>query len=276
MTTQEPARVYADDLTTIYCGDATALDLPGETVACAVTSPPYNVGIDYADHDDVMPWDDYRELAAGVCATTYKALIDGGRFWVNVTPVVPVKPIPPGDHSGRGVNPRVSLLHIWTQALLDAGFGIWDYVAWPTHRRPGCAWGSWQSPAGPNMRGEWETIIAAHRGPWARRTPAEWRGWKDTVSEWMPLTTNVWRIHPEHRVVDGHPAPFPEELAARAIRLSSWPGETVLDPFMGSGSTLAAARALARRSIGCDLSQRYCDLAVDRIAQGALDFGGAA
>jgi site-specific DNA-methyltransferase (adenine-specific) len=69
---------------------------------------------------------------------------------------------------------------------------------------------------------------------------------------------------------------MPVEVARRAIRLSTWPGETVLDPFAGSGTTLLAARQLGRRAIGIERSERYCDLAVARLAQTTLDFEGAA
>lgn len=243
---------------------------PG-SVSCVVFSPPYNVGIDYADHDDVMEWSAYEAMAFHVCSEAAKALHNGGRCWVNVTPVVPERPIPAGDHSGRGSNPRVSLLAVWHHALALAGLDVWDYVAWPSPRGPGCSWGSWASPAGPNMRGEWEIIIAAYKGTWSRKTPAEWKGWKDP-GEWMPLTTNVWRITPESRGPETghHPAPFPDELAARCIRLSTWPNELVVDPFMGSGTTLRAAKDWGRRAIGIELSERYCEIAARRLAQDVL------
>jgi DNA modification methylase len=84
----------------------------------------------------------------------------------------------------------------------------------------------------------------------------------------------VWHITPARR--DGHPAPFPVELAARCVRLSTWPGETVLDLFAGSGTTLVAARRLGRKAIGVEASERYCELAAGRLSQMSFDFGGAA
>jgi site-specific DNA-methyltransferase (adenine-specific) len=94
------------------------------------------------------------------------------------------------------------------------------------------------------------------------------------VGAWPALCSTVWRLAPVRR--DGHPAPFPIELARRCVRLSSWPGEVVLDPFAGTGTTLLAARQLGRRSIGIESSEAYCALAVERLAQGALCFDGAA
>ncbi len=71
----------------------------------------------------------------------------------------------------------------------------------------------------------------------------------------------------------GHPAVMPLELAMRATRLSTWPGEVVLDPFCGSGTTLLAAKLLERRAIGCDISERYCELSANRLSQQVFDFG---
>lgn len=271
---------YDDGTVTIYHGDLRDV-LPTITAepTCAVFSPPYNVDIKYADHDDVMGWGEYIELAADTCSLV-AGIMPRGRTWVNVTPIVPVSPIAAGDHSGRGSNARASLLAIWSNALTGNGHQLWDYVAWTTPGRgPGCAWGSWESPAGPNMRGEWETIIAAHTGPtWSRQTPDEHRGWKDGDGKWIDLTSNVWKMQPEARGPEtgNHPAPFPTKLASRCIRLSTFPGETVIDPYMGSGSTLLAARSHGRKAIGVELSERYCEIAANRLAQGILNFGESA
>jgi DNA modification methylase len=73
-----------------------------------------------------------------------------------------------------------------------------------------------------------------------------------------------------------HPAQKPLELMRWCIALSPDSGGAVLDPFMGSGTTLRAAKDLGRRAIGIEIEERYCEIAAKRLAQGVLDFGGVA
>lgn len=81
---------------------------------------------------------------------------------------------------------------------------------------------------------------------------------------------DVWRFGPETSVPD-HPAPFPVALPARAIR--AVPCASVLDPFVGSGSTLVAAKAASVPAVGVEIEERYCEIAAKRLAQGVFDFG---
>lgn len=76
---------YADELVTLYHGKAeeVLLELEPGNAAALITSPPYNVGLDYGQHVDEMPWGEYVKLARGVCEGAARALIDGGRAWVN-------------------------------------------------------------------------------------------------------------------------------------------------------------------------------------------------
>jgi modification methylase len=78
---------------------------------------------------------------------------------------------------------------------------------------------------------------------------------------------DVWRF-PQHAGDIDHPAPFPVQLPARAIETAA-PG-LVLDPFMGSGTTLIAARAAGRRAIGIEIEERYCEIAAKRLSQQTL------
>jgi hypothetical protein len=82
---------------------------------------------------------------------------------------------------------------------------------------------------------------------------------------------DVWRLGMAHGV--DHPAPFPVSLPARCITATG--ADSVLDPYMGSGSTLRAAKDAGIRAVGIERSERYCEVAARRLAQGAFDFGNA-
>jgi DNA modification methylase len=267
------APFYDDGQVVIYCADLRTVDLPTGSVAAVVTSPPYNVGLDYDTTPDALDWLVYGEMAAAAAGLMARTLVEGGRAWVNTAVSVPAEPDP--GPAGRACKCRVMLADAWAGTLTDAGLAVVDQIAWTSMRGAGTAWGSWESPAAPNLRGDWESVLVAANGQWERRAPAGWEDWRDTVGGWASLCSTVWHIAPAPRD-GGHPAPFPLELARRAIRLSTWPDEVVLDPFAGSGTTLVAARQLGRRAIGIEPSERYCQLAVDRLAQTCLDFQGAA
>jgi DNA modification methylase len=74
---------------------------------------------------------------------------------------------------------------------------------------------------------------------------------------------------------NGHPCPKPLAWMRWLVQLVSLPGEVVIDPFAGSGTTLRACKDLDRRCIGIELEERYCEIAAKRLAQDVLDFGAA-
>ena len=82
---------------------------------------------------------------------------------------------------------------------------------------------------------------------------------------------DLWKINPETNTP--HPAPFPLSLARQVMDVTG--SGPVLDPFAGSGTTLRAAKDAGRQAIGIELSERYCEIAAKRLAQGVLDFGAA-
>jgi len=83
----------------------------------------------------------------------------------------------------------------------------------------------------------------------------------------MSSTLSVWEVPPESARRVGHPAPFPVELASRVIRLYSYVGDVVLDPFCGSGTTCVAAKRLNRHWVGYDIVPEYCVLAEECLAK---------
>jgi DNA modification methylase len=258
--------VYDDGILAVEHGTAVSVGLPDDSVACIVTAPPTNKGVDYDVHDDNMTWDAYEELAELSSKEMHRVIIDGGRVWMTLNPFVTetIK-----DETGTHKN-RVHVAGIWHNSLLNAGFNLWDEIVCVSKKKSGTAWGSWESPSGPHLRSEYTTILVASKGNWNRTAPEGFVGWRDHGGQWAELCRNVWRIPIEHPN-DFHPAPSSMEATKRAIRLSTWPGEMVLDPFCGSGTTLAAAKSLSRRSYGIDCSKKYGVFAANRANQTILE-----
>lgn len=93
------------------------------------------------------------------------------------------------------------------------------------------------------------------------------------AKEWIKCQIGVWQFFYEKRDIrnkDIHPATFPISLSRRVIELFTHKGELVLDPFVGSGTTLVAAQDVERNAVGFDLQQKYVDLCQERLSQGQL------
>ena len=103
-------------------------------------------------------------------------------------------------------------------------------------------------------------------------------GWETIVTCWNRPGRTTWNGGGRHGVYDyptvkvgrAHPSQKPEALMIELVRLFSDPGDTIADPYMGSGSLLVAAKRLGRRAIGIERQAHYCDMAVRRLAQSAL------
>jgi site-specific DNA-methyltransferase (adenine-specific) len=136
------------------------------------------------------------------------------------------------------------------------------------------AWGSWQSPSNPTLRDLHEYIIVFCKDQFRLPAPQslgdageQAKGETDLTSEeFTALTRSIWGFPTGSASKVGHPAPFPVELPRRLIKLYSWKGGLVLDPFCGSGSTCVAASQLDRLWIGVDIDPTYADLARRRVA----------
>ncbi len=224
-------------------------ELPDNSVALMVTSPPYNVGKDY---DLDMGLDEYLAFLRRVLSETWRVLLPGGRVAFNVAnlgrkPYIPLNAYVSAMASGLGFLMRGEI--IWVKGKGATG---------------SCAWGSWMSAGNPTLRDLHEYVLIFSKDRFDR--PAAGRS---TISrdEFLNATTSVWHIPPESARRVGHPAPFPVALVERLMHLYTFEGDTVLDPFMGSGSTAVAAVAAQRHFVGYEISSDYLALAKDRIAQ---------
>jgi site-specific DNA-methyltransferase (adenine-specific) len=247
----------------IICGDARTA-IPDVPVHLMVCSPPYNVGMAYDEHEDLMDPREWRKLLWDVFRESWDRLVDGGRMAVNIQHTYGRAPAQPLGH-------EVERQLLELPRALYRGAIIWDKGAVNT-----TGWGSWRLPRNPVLRGCYEMIYVVSKGSYAHE---HWSGDGDAVSditaeEFRLATADVWRLNTKDRTIRTgrkgqeffHPAPFDHTLAQRLIQLYSWPGDTVLDPFFGSGTTGMAAEELGRDWIGVDISEEYCRGAARRIA----------
>jgi DNA modification methylase len=131
--------VYDDGQVVLVHGDVRQVEVPAGTAAVVVTSPPYNVGLGYDGVSDVLGWPDYWSLADRTCEAISRALLPGGRAWVNTAVSVPEDQADGGPHSQRTAKRRVMLAHRWASILERAGLDLVDQVAWCSPRGAGTA-----------------------------------------------------------------------------------------------------------------------------------------
>lgn len=270
--TVEPPRPLADP---IVAGDSRHMDaVPDGSVALVVTSPPYFAGKAYEEElqRDGVPgtYLEYLDLLHEVFAECVRKLEPGGRIAVNVANL--------GRRPYRSLSADVIRILQDELGLLLRGELIWQKAEGASGS---CAWGSFRSAANPVLRDLTERVVVASKGRFDRaRTPKQRRAAglpsESTLAadDFLALTLDVWSIPPESARRVGHPAPFPVELPEQLIRLYTYRDDLVLDPFMGSGSTLVAAAGLGRRFAGYDLDPAYVDIARSRVAEARAPSGG--
>jgi site-specific DNA-methyltransferase (adenine-specific) len=261
------------------CGDARSMSAIADgSVALVVTSPPYFAGKQYEEEleREGVPasYLEYLEMLADVFAECVRTLEPGGRIAVNVANL--------GRKPYRSLSADVIRILQHDLGLLLRGELIWQKGEGASGS---CAWGSFRSAANPVLRDISERVIVASKGRFDRarslkQRAAEGLPHRNSIpaDDFMALTLDVWSMPSESARRVGHPAPFPVELPEQLIRLYTFEDDLVLDPFMGSGSTLVAAAALGRRYVGYDLDPSYVEISRQRVSEAVLDlpvFDGA-
>lgn len=248
------------------CGDARDMAaIADNSTALVVTSPPYFAGKQYEEElqRDGVPasYLEYLAMLRDVFAECVRILEPGGRIAVNVANL--------GRRPYRSLSADVIGILTDDLGLLLRGEIVWVKAEGASGS---CAWGSWRSATNPVLRDVTERIVVASKGRFDRaRTPArraaEGLPHASTLlaDDFTSATLDVWSIPPESAQRVGHPAPFPVELPEQLIRLYTYAGDLVVDPFMGSGTTLVAAARTGRRYAGYDTDPDYVDLARTRV-----------
>ncbi|MYE90158.1 site-specific DNA-methyltransferase [Candidatus Poribacteria bacterium] len=223
----------------------------GEFIDLIVTSPPYNVGIDYDSNDDTISYENYLDFSREWIQNCYEWSKPHARFLLNI-PLDKNK----GGHRSVGAD--------LTRIAQAVGWQYHATIVWNEgniSRRT--AWGSWMSASAPYVIAPVELIVILYKDSWKKQLGSK----ESDISrdEFMAWTNGLWTFNGESKKRVGHPAPFPRELPYRCIKLFSYVGDVVFDPFLGSGTTLIEAQNNDRFGVGVEIDRGYCELAQKRI-----------
>lgn len=237
--------IYNDDIMETEVVEPNSIDL-------TVTSPPYNVDIKYGTYNDSIPHEKYSEFSEKWLRKCYDLTKNDGRLCLNI----------PLDKNKGG---QQSVCADLTTIAKEVGWKYHATVIWNEQnisRRT--AWGSWMSASAPYVIAPVEVIVVLYKNSWEKAH----KGKSDiTREEFIEWTNGVWNFSGESKNKIGHPAPFPVELPKRCIKLFSYVGDTVLDPFLGSGTTLIACLDAGRVGVGMEINKEYCELAARRVRE---------
>jgi site-specific DNA-methyltransferase (adenine-specific) len=251
----------------LFVGDARDMrDVPDNSVALVVTSPPYFAGKEYEAALGVghipATYLEYLGMLRDVFDECRRVLEPGGRIAVNVANL--------GRKPYRSLAGDVTTILQDELAMLLRGELVWVKAKGAAGS---CAFGSYMKASNPVLRDLSERVVIASKGRFGRAIPIKQRAeqglpHESTISkeEFLASSLDVWEIRPESARRVKHPAPFPLELPERLIRFYTYRDDVVLDPFLGSGSTAVAAARNDRRYVGYDTDAAYVDIAHERLA----------
>jgi len=243
---------YSDEQIKLLHNDFLQVELNDITgkVNLIITSPPYNVGIDYKGISDRISYNEYLSFTRKYLERFYEVLADDGRVCLNI----------PLDKNKGGLQ---SVYADVVTIAKSVGLKYQSTIVWNEQnisRRT--AWGSWLSASAPYVIAPVEMIVLLYKKTWKRLNKGKSTITRDEFIDW---TNGMWTFSGESKKRTGHPAPFPLELPLRCIKLFSFEGDLILDPFVGSGTTLVACKMTSRRGIGIDISEDYLEIAKTRI-----------
>lgn len=235
----------------IIPGDAltTLAQFPSSSIHMAITSPPYNLGLPYDVHIDDQEYETYRKDLKEIWKETFRVLVDGGRFALNIAPT--------------GITNFREVHHDLVADIKSTGFTLRTEILWyKQNMGKNTAWGSFASPSNPHIVPSWEYVYVFHKNsPKLEGVKADI---DITSEEFQKFSDGFWRIPPETKR-NGHPSPFPEELIYRLVKFYTYKNNIVLDMFGGTGTVAVVALKTNRKYISIDISKQYCDIAQKRI-----------
>ena len=224
-------------------------EVPSESVKLVVTSPPYNIGKPYGKYKDKVALNDWEDLINDVTKEVHRILTPDGSFFLNLSPV------PFGND--KEILP---LPFIGYQIMKDNGFYLRNMITWTFNNMQNCV---------NRLSGRYENILWGVKDinnyvfnldeiriPYITKNDKRLEGGKGRNP------TDVWYFDRVNNMTKKklnltHPTVYPLEMIMRILKMSSNPGDTILDPFDGSGTSLVAAKILGRNGIGIEIDKNF-------------------
>lgn len=250
----------------IVFGDSRSLnEIQDKSVQLIITSPPYWQLKDYGTEDQIGFNDSYEDYINNlnlVWKECNRVLADGCRLCINI-----------GDQFARSVYyGRYKVIPIRTEIIrfcesvgMDyMGAIIWQKTTTMNTSGGGAVMGSFPYPRNGILKIDYEFILVFKKlGNAPKPTQKQKEDSAMTKEEWGQYFSSHWNFNGIKQ--SGHIAMFPEELPKRLIKMFSFVGETVFDPFLGSGTTSLAAKHLGRNSIGYEINKEFSSIIKDKL-----------
>ena len=255
---ETPAKIPTQDVPGVYFYDSKHMGdyVPEGSAALVLTSLGYMNGAEYEKgytHDELM------ENNKGILEASAKAVMSGGFIVINAGNITNFK-----GKNGKEEVPRIQpMLHFYGACLRKHGFHLQDEIIWVKD------FNSFTQDDAVNYTDDTPhtgyRIVNRHEFIWVFKKKGERVLPTDediilnsriSKEEWKVYAPSVWKINPAPKG-QGHPNIFPDELARRIIKMFSFVGDTVVDPCLGSGTTVKIARELKRDAVGFERDLRY-------------------
>ncbi|AOR23760.1 DNA-methyltransferase [Clostridium taeniosporum] len=230
------------------------------SIDLVVTSPPYNLNILYDEYNDNKTIKEYIEFISKVSNELFRVIKGNGRVCINI-------PCDGKMNLNNIEKVKCDISYMIKDIFYKTGFKYRDKIYWDKQNfRSRTAWGSYESASNPNILLPFEEIIVLYKGT---KKKEKINGNLNELidKEFQEISNGHWIIKGVKAKKDNCPVPFPQEIPSRLIKLFSYRGDIILDPFCGSGTSCMVAKKLGRKYIGFELSKKYTEQANKRINQ---------
>jgi site-specific DNA-methyltransferase (adenine-specific) len=251
------------NLNVIYQGDSRYLNkIDDDSVHLTVTSPPYYVGKKYEEYLGSI--DKYFKMLEDVFQEVVRITVPGGKIMISLGDIAV------GSKYNDGFPEEIPTMFPLVGSLKAYGAYLYARIIWekddPWQNSSHVSFHKGIQHAEYRVLPAWEYVFVFRKGTKAREDKSAKDGrWIDKHEEWKKWVHGVWKIRSVQRN-EFHEAIFPEELVKRCVKMYSFPGDVVFDPFMGSGTVAVVAKKLGRNYLGYELDQKSVKLAEDTLS----------